>query len=242
MFDQIVGEKSARARRPFAVVLSFAGQVVVISLTVLFPMMRTAALVPNRLLRIALPHAETPPTHAPPAAHTAVRSGPHVFVDRVFREPSRVPDKIVDGSAAAEIEFAPEGPAAYGVPDGVIGAPAIEVMQLPKLAPPKAAAPVATAKTRPLPVGGDVQAAKLIRQLKPVYPPLAKQARISGTVRLEAVIGASGVIENLRVISGHPLLVPAAVEAVRQWVYRPTLLNSVAVEVLTQIEVNFKLD
>jgi protein TonB len=86
-----------------------------------------------------------------------------------------------------------------------------------------------------------VQAAKLVRQVTPVYPPLARQARISGIVRLEAVISRSGLIESLQVMSGHPLLTQAALDAVRQWVYQPTLLNNVPVEVLTQIDVNFKL-
>jgi len=90
-------------------------------------------------------------------------------------------------------------------------------------------------------VGGNVQQAKLIRQPKPIYPPLAKQARISGVVRLNAIIGKDGTIQNLTVASGHPLLIPAALEAVKQWVYQPTLLNGEAVEVVTQIDVNFTL-
>ena len=90
-------------------------------------------------------------------------------------------------------------------------------------------------------VGGNVQAAKLIKQPKPVYPPLAKQARIQGMVRFNAVIGQDGTIQNLTLVSGHPLLVPSATEAVRQWVYQPTLLNGEPVEVVTQIDVNFTL-
>jgi protein TonB len=86
-----------------------------------------------------------------------------------------------------------------------------------------------------------VQAAKLIRQPKPQYPPLAKQARIQGTVRFNAVIGKDGTIQNLTLVSGHPLLVPSAQEAVRQWVYQPTLLNNEPVEVVTTIDVNFTL-
>ena len=75
----------------------------------------------------------------------------------------------------------------------------------------------------------------------PVYPQPARLARISGTVRLEALISRDGMIQSLRVMSGHPLLAQAALDAVRQWVYRPTRLNGEPVEVLTQIEVNFKL-
>jgi protein TonB len=75
----------------------------------------------------------------------------------------------------------------------------------------------------------------------PVYPPLARQARIQGTVRFTAVIGKDGTIQNLKLVSGHPLLVPAAGEAVKQWVYKPTLLAGEPVEVLTEIDVNFTL-
>jgi protein TonB len=75
----------------------------------------------------------------------------------------------------------------------------------------------------------------------PVYPPLAKQARIQGTVRFTAIIGKDGTIQNLQLVTGHPLLVAAAQDAVRQWVYKPTLLNGEPVEVVTQIDVNFTL-
>ena len=76
---------------------------------------------------------------------------------------------------------------------------------------------------------------------RPVYPPLARQARVEGTVRLEAVISREGTIINLRAVSGHPLLIPAALAAVAQWVFRPTYLNDEPVEVATVIDVNFTL-
>jgi protein TonB len=90
-------------------------------------------------------------------------------------------------------------------------------------------------------VGGNVIQANLIKRVAVVYPPLAKQARIQGVVHLTAVISKDGTIQNLQVISGHPLLVPAAMEAVKQWVYKPTLLNNEPVEVITQVDVNFTL-
>jgi protein TonB len=96
-------------------------------------------------------------------------------------------------------------------------------------------------KTGPVRVGGTVQEAKLIHQVKPAYPPLARQVRIQGTVRLQAVIAKDGTIQNLQLSTGHPLLVPSAMEAVRQWRYSPTTLNGEVVEVLTQIDVNFTL-
>jgi TonB family protein len=91
-------------------------------------------------------------------------------------------------------------------------------------------------------IAGTIQKVKLLQQPAPVYPPLAVQARISGVVRLNAILAADGTVKNLTVASGHPLLVPAALEAAKQWVYEPTLLNGKPVEVITQIEVNFALE
>jgi protein TonB len=84
-------------------------------------------------------------------------------------------------------------------------------------------------------------ASRLISQAKPTYPPLAKMARQQGTVTFEATIAKDGTIENLVVVSGPPLLIPAALEAVKQWTYQPTLLNGAPVEVVTTIDVNFSL-
>ena len=90
-------------------------------------------------------------------------------------------------------------------------------------------------------VGGDVQANKIISKPVPVYPPLAKQARIQGVVKLTVHIGADGTVKDIQLISGHPLMVEAAIEAVKQWVYQPTLLNGNPVDVLTEVNVNFTL-
>jgi TonB family protein len=91
-------------------------------------------------------------------------------------------------------------------------------------------------------VGGNVQKCNLITKVEPVYPALAKQARIQGTVRFQMIIGADGRVQNLQLVSGHPLLVQAAQDAVQQWVYRPTLLDGQRVEVVTTVDVNFVLD
>ena len=114
---------------------------------------------------------------------------------------------------------------------------------------PVAAPPVPPDKSKsverapePMHVSGGVQAAKILRRVVPTYPELAKRARISGTVHLIGVIGKDGTIQNLRVVSGHPVLVSAAIEAVRQWLYKPTLLSGEPVEVIAPIEVNFNLN
>lgn len=103
------------------------------------------------------------------------------------------------------------------------------------------AAPFANPTPQRLAVSGDAQALDLISQVAPVYPPLAKQARIQGDVELSAVIGTDGKVKNLMVVRGHPLLVQAALDAVRNWVYKPTLLNGEPVEVKTTISINFTL-
>lgn len=107
--------------------------------------------------------------------------------------------------------------------------------------PPLAVAAAPSDGTPRIRVGGTVQASKLFSQPKPTYPPLAKQAHIQGAVQLLAVIAKDGSVEDLKVISGHPLLVPAALDAVKQWVYQPTLLNGAPTEVETEIDVNFTL-
>src|SRR5438445_3597416 len=128
-----------------------------------------------------------------------------------------------------------------GTPGGVIGG---IIGSVPSAAPPPPPPPPVKKeepKVSRIRVGGNVQQAKLVKQPRPVYPPLAKQARIQGVVRLNAIIGKDGTIQDIKAASGHPLLVPAALEAVRQWVYKPTLLNGNPVEVVTVVDVNFTL-
>lgn len=90
-------------------------------------------------------------------------------------------------------------------------------------------------------VGGNRQAEKLIHRLRPAYPAEAKAARIQGTVRMAVIVGKDGRVRDIRVVNGHPLLAPAAVDAVRQWQYSSTLLNGVPVEISTVVDVNFTL-
>jgi TonB family protein len=90
-------------------------------------------------------------------------------------------------------------------------------------------------------VANDAMRGLLIKRVAPNYPPLARQARIQGTVMLNAVINKSGDVEDLQLISGHPMLAPAAIEAVKQWKYQPYLLNGEPVAVDTRIQVNFAL-
>jgi len=90
-------------------------------------------------------------------------------------------------------------------------------------------------------VGANGQEAKLVKKVVPMYPPEARAVRIQGAVVLSALIGKDGTIQELRLVSGHPMLAPAAMEAVKQWQYAPTLLNGEPVEVSTQVTVSFTL-
>ncbi len=83
--------------------------------------------------------------------------------------------------------------------------------------------------------------AGVLRYVDPVYPPLARQARIQGVVRLNVIVAKDGAPQNISVVSGHPLLVPAAMEAVRQWQWHPALVNGQPVEIVTQVDVPFSL-
>jgi len=153
-----------------------------------------------------------------------------------IREEELPPPTTGVGGVMGGVPGGVAGGAMGGVLGGIIGA-------VPSAAPPPPPPPkkVETAAPQRIKIGGSVQQAKLVRQPHPVYPPLAKQARIQGTVKLTAIISKDGTIQHLEVISGHPLLVPSALEAVKQWVYQPTLLNGEPVEVITQIDVNFTL-
>jgi len=136
-----------------------------------------------------------------------------------------------------------------GVPGGVSGGAVGGILggilgSVPSAAPPpKKVEEKKAPPPRPsiIPVGGRVQNAKLMRHPDPIYPQIAKSARISGTVELSAIIGEDGKIQQLTVVTGHPLLRQAALDAVKQWVYQPTLLNEQQVKVSTTIDVIFTL-
>jgi protein TonB len=122
-----------------------------------------------------------------------------------------------------------------GVPGGQMGGVIGGIISSTPVAVPKVATP------QKIRVSSGVAAGNLINRVEPLYPPIAKSARIQGTVVLQAVISKNGNIEGLRAVSGHPMLVPAAIDAVSRWRYKPYLLNGEPVEVETTITVNFRL-
>ena len=148
-------------------------------------------------------------------------------------QPRAIPKNV---TVFREAELPPEVPSGGGVFGGVdslLGGLAEGATGV--LPPPP---PVRVSRTK---VGGQVQEAKIIARPNPVYPPLARQARIQGKVQLHAIIDKDGRVSQLEVVSGHPLLVKAALDAVQNWRYQPTVLNGEPVEVDTTIDVNFVL-
>src|SRR3982751_899782 len=251
MVEQTFGDSGNKTEKGTSEFLSFLIQTGLVLLAVIIPLIFTDALPKTQLTSFLVAPPPPPPPPPPPAAAPVkvVKVIPRQFDAGKLMAPKQIPKEIAN---IKEEELPPmagtpgvvggvPGGVPGGTPGGVIGG---IIGSVPSAAPP----PPPPVKDAPKPVtpksirvGGNVQAAKLVRQPKPQYPPLAKQARIQGTVRFNAVIGRDGQIANLTLASGHPLLVPAATEAVRQWVYQPTLLNGEPVEVVTQIDVNFTL-
>jgi protein TonB len=156
------------------------------------------------------------------------------FISNQLMAPKVIPktiDRIVESAPPPDtgVVGGVEGGATGGVIGGMMGG----VPPPPPPPPPK--------KLGPQRIGGNVMEANLVRKVQPIYPPLAKSARVQGTVEFTATISKEGNIQNLQLVRGHPLLVNAAKEAVLQWKYRPTRLNGSPVEVITDIIVNFTL-
>lgn len=168
------------------------------------------------------------------------------FVADVLRAPTKVPPRAVQIFDDAPLATAAIGQALLSDAAPCPACAAANVLSGPE-APVKPAAAPSTApgfgeKTnKPVRVGGKVLEAQIINRVLPVYPALAKQMRLSGVVQLIGIIGKDGHVQNLQLVSGHPLLVKAALDAVRQWTYRPTMLNGEPVEVTAPIEVRFAL-
>ena len=244
MFEYVYVEAEGKTRRTWSLMVSFGIQIFLIGAGVLYPMIYFEVLPSTQLTSfLVAPPPPPPPPPPPAAAPKVVKVVPRQFDSGRLMAPKEIPDEI----AMIEEEELPMAGAGVvggiagigGSPGGVIGG---IIGSVPSAAPPP---PPPVKKPKPKPVrirvGGSVQRARLLQQPKPAYPPLARQARIQGTVRFTAIIGKDGKIANLTLESGHPLLVPAATAAVQQWVYKPTLLNGEPVEVVTVIDVNFTL-
>jgi protein TonB len=230
-----------RTNKPWSFLASISAEIAVVSLLIIVPLAyndRLPAFQWDRVT-VAAPsrRVDTPPT---PARSTGSAAGPTVF-HRVF-DLSTIP-AARDNRAVAGADDRTEP--LIGIIGGVDSDGSSPIQRLiartTVATPPPTIADPPTQTNKPINVGGDVQLAKLVKRVMPIYPALAKTARISGVVRLVGFIAKDGTIRNLQVISGHPVLTQAALAAVQQWVYKPTLLNGEPVEVIAPIDVHFTL-
>jgi len=221
-------------------VMSMVLQAGFLAVLILIPLIYTEALPKASLATLLIAPPPPPPPPPPPAATPVVRVKPQVHLMDAGKlvAPKVIPKevKIIKEEAEPEV-MGTTGGVPGGVPGGQMGGVIGGVIGGVGGAPPP---PKAT--TSRIRQGGAVTQASLVNRVQPNYPPLARQTRISGTVRLHAIISKDGSVQQLEVMSGHPLLVQAALDAVRQWRYRPTTLNGEPVEVDTTIDVIFSLN
>ena len=223
--------------------VSLTVQILLLAALAVIPLIFTEHLPPFQWANVV--SAPPPPAHVAPTRQDASVKLSLIQPSHGFVAPSRIPTvtpRIVDEPGSVV-----ESPALMGVPGGVGSAGSVallvdKLIEKPPPPPAKVVAQKAAAPAEPVRVSTGVQAAKLIKRVMPVYPELAKRARISGTVRLMGIIAKDGTVEKLELVSGPPMLAQAALEAVRQWVYQPTLLNTQPVEVIAPIEVRFILN
>jgi len=179
-------------------------------------------------------YAPAPPPPPPPPAASRPKPTPQVTpteVTNAFTAPTEVPEILPDSSM---LDLGIEGGVAGGVEGGVPGGVLGGVVGGLDTAPPP--------PPQPIRVGGVVSEPKKIKHVPPVYPDYAQKAKIQGVVILECMISPKGQVEDVRILRGIPVLDQAAVDAVRQWVYMPTLVNGVPTPVLMTVTVNFRLD
>jgi protein TonB len=245
MFDNLIecSPSGMKTKTGLTVFISTVFQMLLLGIMILIPLIYTEALPKAMLTTFLVAPPPPPPPPPPPAApvQRVVRPMAKLMQSGKLQAPTSIPKQVtmikeedtppdmavgVVGGVPGGIPGGQSGGVLGGIIGGVVGT---------NLPPPPKATP---ARIRQ---GGNVQQAKLINMVRPVYPPLAKQARISGTVRLHAIIAKDGTVIQLEVVQGHPLLVQSALDAVRQWRYQPTLLNGEPVEVDTTVDVVFSL-
>lgn len=242
MFEDSLFESrpTIRTNRSATTAASVALQSVLLGLAVLTPLIYTEALPHNKMFVFDLP---LPPRGVPPAARTQeAHQQPSVMRSDANRGPLRLPDRIPthltdipevaapdigQETSANSVVTGTRGPGPSVVPEGLLNSHSAVV-------PQSQAAPRVT-------MSRGVTQGHLILRVEPVYPQIAIRARIQGEVVLRAAIGRDGAIQNLSIVSGHPMLAQAALDAVRRWRYQPFLLSGQPVEVDTEVTVRFRL-
>ncbi len=236
MFSTLETTSDRSGRRRWSTLASFTMQALALSLLLAIPLVWVQG--PPRLQWIDASIFSPPPAPAPSAPAIAQRAmrGSEMSGEQIL-VPSTIPNHI-----AQVIDLDP-APAAPGMREtGALGGNGLAQRGVPggAFGDPTAIAPPPPAPTRPLRVSHWAEG-NIAYQVQPRYPRVAQAAGIQGTVQLRAIVSRTGTIENLTVVSGHSMLVAAAVEAVKQWRYRPYMLNGEPIEVETEITVNFML-
>ncbi len=240
MFEDSLIESGGKlkTKRGLTTSISFLFQLGLIVVLVLIPLLFTEALPKTQLMTFLVAPPPPPPPPPPAAAPKVVKVVTTNIVNDQLRMPTKIPEKV----QMIKEEAAPPPSmgggvvgAVGGVPGGQMGGVIGGIINSTPVAVPKVATP------QRVRVSQGVTQGLVLHKVQPAYPPLARQARIQGSVTLQAEISKDGSIQNLRLISGHPMLAPAAIEAVKQWKYKPYILNGEPVEVETTITVNFTL-
>jgi protein TonB len=245
MFEQSLILNDGISRKTGAFAASLTAQSLFVGVCIVVPLFYSEVLpvmksTPPLALPVFLKPLPVEVIHTPISQEVRVRNP--------FLAPAKVPTRHVTAEPI-QLDAAPSVNAIYdpnasifatnAPPASILSAtqvPAPPTLVKPEVHPVEIAPP-----SGPVRMTSDVQAAKILKKVLPVYPPIARTARVSGTVRLQGIIARDGTIQNLQALSGHPLLIQAALEAVRQWVYRPTILNGQPVEVIAPIDVIFTL-
>lgn len=242
--DSLLQYSGQRSRQTWATFSSFTIQCVMLGILLLLPLYFTQELPKAQLLTFLV--TPPPPPPPPPADQQVARVTRQIQTDLMtsglLRTPTRIPTKVqMIKEDDAPPPMASSGGVVGGVPGGIPGGQLSGVIGgivnstsslafVPKLQP---------AVPQRVRISQGVTSGLLLHRVEPPYPLIAKSARISGSVVLKAIIDKEGNIKDLQLVSGHPLLVPAAIDAVKQWRYRPYLLNGQPVEVETTVTVIF---
>jgi periplasmic protein TonB len=230
--DLVVSGDTKRTHKSWTVALSAIVQSVILGVLILIPLIYTEAL-PKGMLNTFLVAPAPPPPPPPPAAPVKTVKAPKVIQINKMVAPTVIPKSVTIVKDDAPVVYQNGGDGVDGGTGNLLGGIIGGGSSAPP--PPK---PVTPARIR---VGGNVQAAALLNQVHPEYPMIAKTAHVSGTVILHAIIAKDGSIQELQYVSGPPLLMKSAMDAVKQWRYKPTQLNGDPVEVDTTISVVFSL-
>ena len=243
--DSLLQYDGQKGRQTWATLGSFALQCAMLGVLLLIPLYFTQELPKSQLLTFLV--APPPPPPPPPAAQQVSRIMKQIESDLLsggqLRTPTKIPTKVQMIKEEDVPPPMPSGGVVGGVPGGIPGGQLGGVIggivnatsnlaYIPKLQP------VVPQRIR---ISQGVTSGLLLRRVEPAYPVIAREARIQGNVVLKAIIDKEGSIQDLQLVTGHPMLVPAAIQAVKQWRYRPYLLNGQPVEVETTITVIFAL-